>query len=94
MDKPTIDIRDLRVRRGGTLILPGISLKVPRGRVTGLLGPSGSGKTTLMRAMVGVQIVESGQVSVLGQAAGTPGRSPTPPGGPSRAGTWSPPRTG
>jgi ABC-2 type transport system ATP-binding protein len=72
MDKPTIDIRDLRVRRGGTLILPGISLKVPRGRVTGLLGPSGSGKTTLMRAMVGVQIVESGQVSVLGQAAGTP----------------------
>jgi ABC-2 type transport system ATP-binding protein len=72
MDKPTIDVRDLRVRRGGKLILPGISLKVPRGRVTGLLGPSGSGKTTLMRAIVGVQIVESGQVTVLDQPSGTP----------------------
>jgi ABC-type multidrug transport system ATPase subunit len=72
MDEPAIDIRDLCVRRGGKLILPGISLQVPRGRVTGLLGPSGSGKTTLMRTIVGVQIVESGQVTVLGQAAGTP----------------------
>jgi ABC-2 type transport system ATP-binding protein len=67
-----IEIDDLHIRRGGKLILPGISLRVPPGRVTGLLGPSGSGKTTLMRAIVGVQIVESGQVSVLGQPAGTP----------------------
>jgi ABC-2 type transport system ATP-binding protein len=35
------------------------------------MGPSGSGKTTLMRAIVGVQIVESGTVSVLGELAGT-----------------------
>ena len=67
-----IEIRDLRVRRGGKPILPGVSLRVPPGRVTGLLGPSGSGKTTLMRAIVGVQIVEGGQVTVLGQPAGTP----------------------
>lgn len=65
-------IRDLRVRRGGKLILPGVSLHVPRGRVTGLLGPSGSGKTTLLRSIVGVQIVESGSVSVLGLPAGMP----------------------
>ena len=42
------------------------------GSVTGLLGPSGSGKTTLMRAIVGVQVVESGTVTVLGEPAGTP----------------------
>ena len=65
-----IEIRDLRVRRGGKLILPGVSLRVPPGRVTGLLGPSGSGKTTLMRAIVGVQIVEGGQVTVLGERRG------------------------
>ena len=41
--------------------------------VTGLLGPSGSGKTTLMRAIVGVQRVESGTVEVLDEPAGTPG---------------------
>jgi ABC-2 type transport system ATP-binding protein len=45
---------------------------VRAGSVTGLLGPSGSGKTTLMRAIVGVQIVEAGDVRVLGKAAGTP----------------------
>lgn len=53
-------------------MLPGISLEVAPGRVTGLLGPSGSGKTTLMRAIVGVQIVESGEVTVLGRSAGAP----------------------
>jgi ABC-2 type transport system ATP-binding protein len=69
---PTVAVRELRVRRGGRLVLPGISLEVAAGRVTGLLGPSGSGKTTLMRAIVGVQIVESGEVSVLGLPAGAP----------------------
>ena len=52
-------------------MLPGVSLSVRKGAVTGLLGPSGSGKTTLMRAIVGVQVVESGNVLVLGRAAGT-----------------------
>lgn len=66
-----IEIRDLRVRRGGRLILPGASLDVRRGVVTGLLGPSGSGKSTLMRAIVGVQIVEGGRVDVLGAPAGS-----------------------
>jgi ABC-2 type transport system ATP-binding protein len=60
------------VRRGGRLVLPGISLDVRPGIVTGLLGPSGSGKTTLMRAIVGVQIVESGEVTVIGTPAGLP----------------------
>ncbi len=40
--------------------------------ITGLLGPSGSGKTTLMRAVVGVQVVTSGTVTVLGHPAGAP----------------------
>ncbi|HVD25443.1 MAG TPA: ABC transporter ATP-binding protein [Gaiellaceae bacterium] len=69
---PTVAVRDLRVRRGGRPVLPGISLEVASGRVTGLLGPSGSGKTTLMRAIVGVQIVESGEVTVLGLPGGSP----------------------
>jgi ABC-2 type transport system ATP-binding protein len=70
--RAAIEIRDLSVRRGGKLVLPAVSLEVPSGRVTGLLGPSGSGKTTLMRAVVGVQIVEGGEVTVLGLPAGTP----------------------
>jgi ABC-2 type transport system ATP-binding protein len=69
---PAIEIRELQVRRGGKLVLTGVSLDVAAGKVTGLLGPSGSGKTTLMRAVVGVQVVEGGSVTVLGEPAGTP----------------------
>jgi ABC-2 type transport system ATP-binding protein len=65
-----VAVRDLVVDRGGRRVLKGISCAVPRGMVTGLLGPSGSGKTTLMRAIVGVQTVDSGTVTVLGRPAG------------------------
>src|SRR5918994_6675681 len=67
-----VAIEGLRVRRGGRLVLPDVSLGVRRGAVTGLLGPSGSGKTTLMRAVVGVQVVEAGALTVLGLPAGAP----------------------
>ncbi|MGY1633869.1 ABC transporter ATP-binding protein [Geodermatophilus sp. SYSU D01186] len=67
-----VTLTGLVVRRGHRPVLHGVSAGVPRGRVTGLLGPSGSGKTTLMRAIVGVQQVHSGEVTVLGQSAGAP----------------------
>src|SRR5512134_1298964 len=67
-----IEISELRVRRGGNLVLPDLSLTVETGSVTALLGPSGCGKTTLMRAIVGVQIAEGGDVRVLGDPAGSP----------------------
>jgi ABC-2 type transport system ATP-binding protein len=67
-----IEIEGLRVVRGGRPALDGVSLDVVRGSVTGLLGPSGCGKSTLMRAIVGVQIVAAGSVTVLGLPAGAP----------------------
>jgi ABC-2 type transport system ATP-binding protein len=67
-----VSVRALVVNRGGREVLHNLSFDVPRGRITGLLGPSGCGKSTLMRAIVGVQIVESGEVEVLGEPAGAP----------------------
>ena len=67
-----IEVRDLVVQRGKRIVLPGFTCVIPRGSITGLLGPSGSGKTTLMRAVVGVQVVKSGTVTVLGEPAGSP----------------------
>jgi ABC-2 type transport system ATP-binding protein len=66
-----IEVRDLVVQRGGRSVLHGMSCSIGAGTVTGLLGPSGSGKTTLMRAIVGVQVVKSGTVTVLGKPAGS-----------------------
>src|SRR5919201_809172 len=67
-----IRIRGLTVVRGVAEVLHGVDLDVAGGQITGLLGPSGCGKTTLMRAIMGVQIIEEGDVTVLGRPAGSP----------------------
>jgi ABC-2 type transport system ATP-binding protein len=67
-----IEVRGLKVVRGGKPVLEGLDLDVREGCVTGLLGPSGSGKTTLIRSIVGVQVVAGGDVDVLGSPAGAP----------------------
>ncbi len=68
---PAIVVHGLRVQRSNVAVLHDLSFEVPAGQVVGLLGPSGGGKTTLMRAIVGVQVVEGGTVTVLGQPAGS-----------------------
>jgi ABC-2 type transport system ATP-binding protein len=67
-----VEVERLRVVRGGREVLPDLSVRIPSGSVVGLLGPSGSGKSTLIRAIVGVQVVQSGTVTVLGHPAGSP----------------------
>ena len=66
-----ITVTDLVVRRGKAIVLKSLTCRAAAGRITGLLGPSGSGKTTLIRAIVGVQVVRSGTVTVLGEPAGS-----------------------
>ena len=66
-----IEADGLRVVRGGREVVRGLTFTAPRGSVVGLLGPSGCGKTTVMRAVVGVQIVSGGTVTVLGHPAGS-----------------------
>jgi ABC-2 type transport system ATP-binding protein len=72
MKSAVVEIDGLEVRRGGKPVVKGLSAALAQGRVTGLLGPSGCGKTTLIRAVVGVQRVAGGRVTVLGIPAGSP----------------------
>lgn len=65
-------VSGLDVERGGRAVLRDVSFRIARGSVTGLLGPSGCGKSTLIRAIMGVQRVASGSVTVLGDLAGAP----------------------
>ena len=67
----TVVCEQLNVTREKNHILYDLNLEIPRGLIMGLLGPSGSGKTTLMRAMAGLQVIESGQIRVLDLPAGS-----------------------
>ncbi len=66
-----IKLNSLSVARDKQPILENITAELPTGQVIGLLGPSGAGKTTLMRAIVGLQRIKPGSVTVLGQPAGS-----------------------
>jgi ABC-2 type transport system ATP-binding protein len=64
-----IDIADLRKSYGGNEVLAGLSLRVPRGAVCGLLGRNGAGKTTTLKILLGMVRPSGGKVSVFGLAA-------------------------
>jgi phospholipid/cholesterol/gamma-HCH transport system ATP-binding protein len=62
-----VELRDIRFGYGDRIILDGISLTVPRGKVTALMGASGGGKTTVMRLIGGQYRAQSGSLSFDGQ---------------------------
>jgi len=64
---PALEIVGVSKRFGQIRALNRVSLEVPRGSVVGLLGPNGAGKTTLMKAMLGLVLVDEGQVLVGGE---------------------------
>lgn len=52
--------------RGERKIFDGISLNIPRGKVTAIMGPSGTGKTTLLKLIGGQLKPDSGSVTMDG----------------------------
>jgi phospholipid/cholesterol/gamma-HCH transport system ATP-binding protein len=62
-----VQLRDIRFGYGERIILDGISLTVPRGKVTALMGASGGGKTTVMRLIGGQYKAQSGSLTFDGQ---------------------------
>lgn len=65
-DDNYIEIRDLHFARGDIKIFDGLSMTIPRGRITGIMGPSGTGKTTLLKIIGGQVRPDSGEVLVAG----------------------------
>lgn len=61
-----IEIKEVKIRLGGTWIHQGINLEVKRGEIIGIVGGSGSGKTTLMREILMLQPPDSGSIKVFG----------------------------
>ncbi len=62
-----IDVSDVSKAFGGVKANSGISMKVEKGGITGLIGPNGSGKTTLFNSIVGYHPIDSGSIKFEGQ---------------------------
>ncbi|WP_044407278.1 ABC transporter ATP-binding protein [Thiomicrospira microaerophila] len=62
-----IEIENLSFSRGNRKIFDGLTLTIPRGKVSAIMGPSGTGKTTLLKLIAGQLKPESGRVLVGGQ---------------------------
>lgn len=63
-----VEIDNLTFKRGERTIYDGISLKVPKGKITAVMGPSGIGKTTLLRLMGGQLLPDEGDVRFDGKS--------------------------
>ena len=61
-----VEIADLHFGYGARLILTGINLRIPRGKVVAIMGGSGSGKTTLLKLIAGQLKPSRGEVRVEG----------------------------
>jgi phospholipid/cholesterol/gamma-HCH transport system ATP-binding protein len=65
-----VEINDVHYSVGGRAIFKGLTLSVPKGKITAIMGPSGTGKTTLLRLITGQIRPVSGSVRVDGQEVG------------------------
>ena len=70
-----VELRDLTFGYGDRVVLDGISLRLPRGKVTSLLGASGGGKTTTLRLIGGQNRAQQGQLLFDGQDVTTMGQA-------------------
>lgn len=73
-ETPYIELDNVVFTRGKRRIFDGVTLSIPRGRVTAIMGPSGTGKTTLLRLIGGQLRPDSGSIRVDGQEVPALGR--------------------
>jgi phospholipid/cholesterol/gamma-HCH transport system ATP-binding protein len=69
-----IKLVNLIKRFDDQVVLNGLSLDIPEGKVTAVIGPSGEGKSVLLRHIIGLTMPDSGQVIVDGEDITTLGR--------------------
>jgi ABC-2 type transport system ATP-binding protein len=69
---PALEAKALAKRFGAVSALAGLSFRVERGELYGLVGADGGGKTTAMRAVTGLVPLDGGEARVLGMDPANP----------------------
>jgi zinc/manganese transport system ATP-binding protein len=64
---PVLALRDASLRYGRRRLWSGLNLRVGAGEFLAVLGANGSGKTSLLRAILGLQRLDTGAVLVAGR---------------------------
>ena len=63
-----ISVRGLRNSFGQQVVHENLDLDVRRGEILGVVGGSGTGKSVLMRAIIGLQAPDEGEIHVFGES--------------------------
>jgi len=63
-----ICVRGLRTSFGEQVVHEGLDLDVRAGEILGVVGGSGTGKSVLMRAIIGLQKPDEGEITVFGES--------------------------
>jgi len=59
-----VEVNDVKKSYGGRTLYEGLTFKVPRGAIVGIIGANGRGKTTLFRMLLGQEQPDSGTIRV------------------------------
>ena len=79
MNAAAITLADVTKRFGSHVALDNVSFEVAAGSAAVILGPSGCGKTTLLRIIAGLEVPDTGHVSLNETTVSDAGRTIVPP---------------
>ncbi|WP_255616670.1 ABC transporter ATP-binding protein [Microvirga puerhi] len=65
---PAVSVQNLRKSFGSLEVLKGVSLEAKEGDVISILGASGSGKSTMLRCINMLEVPDSGEIKIGGEA--------------------------
>lgn len=60
-----VEVSNISKKISKSIILDGLSLNIKKGEIVGLIGPSGAGKTTFVKAIIGMEKIDSGFIKVF-----------------------------
>ena len=66
-EPPLLEVENVSKNFGGVRALDGVSLRLGKGEVVGLIGPNGSGKTTLVNIVSGLYRPDAGRLTLNGR---------------------------